>query len=437
MAATKNTKAFYTPKAFGAEIPSDWTVMPLGALGTFSKGKGILKEQVISEGLPCVRYGEIYTTHDFIIKEFKSFIAEDVATESKEIKNGDILFAGSGETVEEIGKAVAYIGTEKAYAGGDVIILSTRKDVNPKCLSYALETDFVKRQKRVLGQGNSVVHIYPSDLSKVKIPLPPLPEQKAIAQVLSTADAAIHTTERLIAQKELRKKWLMQQLLTGKKRLKGFEGEWKEIHIRDVAKEVSIRNKSDKKLTFLSCTKYDGLVPSLEYFGRKIFADDVSTYKIVPKNHFAYATNHIEEGSIGYQEILDDALISPMYTVFKTDNTVNDNFFYKLLKSHPLVYQYQNRMEGSIDRRGGLRWDGFSIIKIKLPSIEEQSAIAQVLQAADKEISLLKAKAEKLREQKKGLMQQLLTGKKRLNRDSLDLRIEGLNGAKSSNHKIK
>jgi restriction endonuclease S subunit len=80
-------------------------------------------------------------------------------------------------------------------------------------------------------------------------------------------------------------------------------------------------------------------------------------------------------------------------------------------------------MEGSIDRRGGLRWDGFSIIKIKLPSYEEQTAIAQVLQAADKEISLLKAKAEKLREQKKGLMQVLLTGKKRLNQDFQDLKI--------------
>jgi type I restriction enzyme S subunit len=252
-------------------------------------------------------------------------------------------------------------------------------------------------------------------LSKILCPLPPLPEQKAIAQVLSTADAAIHTTEKLIAQKELRKKWLMQQLLTGKKRLKGFGGEWKEMHIRDVAKEVSIRNKSDKQLTVLSCTKYDGLIPSLEYFGRKIFADDVSTYKIVPKNHFAYATNHIEEGSIGYQKTLEEALISPMYTVFKTDKTVNDDFFYKLLKSHSLVYQYQNRMEGSIDRRGGLRWDGFSIIKIKLPSLEEQAAIAQVLQSVDTEISLLKAKADKLREQKKGLMQQLLTGKVRLN----------------------
>ena len=406
---TKNTKAFYN-----TEIPSDWTISHLGELGVFSKGKGILKEQVIEEGLPCVRYGEIYTTHDFIIKRFKSFINDDIAKESKEIKRGDILFAGSGETVEEIGKAVAYLGNEKAYAGGDVVILSTTNGVDAECLSYVLETDFVRRQKRVLGQGNSVVHIYSSDLSKVKIPLPPLPEQKAIAQVLSTADAAIHTTEKIIAQKELRKKWLMQQLLTGKKRLKGFGGEWKEIHIRDVAKEVSIRNKNDKQLTVLSCTKYNGLIPSLEYFGRKIFADDVSTYKIVPKNHFAYATNHIDEGSIGYQEILDEALISPMYTVFKTDKSVNDNFFYKLLKSHPLVYQYQNRMEGSIDRRGGLRWDGFSIIKIKLPSFEEQTAIAQVFQATDKEIGLLKAKADKLRDQKKGLMQMLLTGKVRL-----------------------
>lgn len=409
MAAIKNTNAFCN-----TEIPKGWSISLLGELGTFSKGKGILKEQVISDGLPCIRYGEIYTTHDFIIKKFKSFISDDVANESKEIKNGDILFAGSGETVEEIGKAVAYIGKDKVYAGGDVIILSTKKDINPECLSYALETDFVKKQKRVLGQGNSVVHIYPSDLSKIKVPLPPLSEQKAIAQVLSTADAAIHATEKLIAQKELRKKWLMQQLLTGKKRLKGFEGEWKEIHIRDVSKEISIRNKSDKQLTVLSCTKYDGLVPSLEYFGRKIFADDVSTYKIVPKNHFAYATNHIEEGSIGYQEKFDEALISPMYTVFKTDNSVNDDFFYRLLKSHKLIYQYQNRMEGSIDRRGGLRWDAFSIIKIKLPSIEEQTAIAQVLQVVDKEISLLKAKAEKLREQKTGLMQQLLTGKVRL-----------------------
>ena len=135
-----NTKPFYN-----SSIPSDWEILPLSSLGSFSKGKGILKEQVIESGLPCIRYGEIYTTHNFILKKFKSFISEEVAAESKEIKNGDILFAGSGETLEEIGKAVAYVGNEKAYAGGDVIILSTNGNVNAECLSYILETDIVRR----------------------------------------------------------------------------------------------------------------------------------------------------------------------------------------------------------------------------------------------------------------------------------------------------
>jgi type I restriction enzyme S subunit len=190
-------KTIYKDSPLG-KIPVDWEVKTLGELGTFSKGKGILKEQVISEGLPCIRYGEIYTTYDFIIRDFKSFINEDVAKESKEIKRGDILFAGSGETAEEIGKAVAYTSDEKAFAGGDVIILSTKKEVNVECLSFALETDIAKKQKRVLGQGNSVVHIYPSDLIKVKLLIPPIPEQKAIAHLLGLMDSAINTNNQLI-----------------------------------------------------------------------------------------------------------------------------------------------------------------------------------------------------------------------------------------------
>lgn len=424
----KNTKPFYN-----TEIPGDWSSPEFCNVFTFLKTFSFSREQLTSEPtndeIRNIHYGDIHATYENEILDLniektvpylldgiidpKSFEDESFPT----LKEGDLIIADASEDYEGVcdcvelkningAKIVSGLHTFAARATKDKIALGYR--------TYALQHEQVTRELRRIATGTSVYGVSKNNLSKVKIPLPPLPEQKAIAQVLSTADAAIHTTEKLIAQKELRKKWLMQQLLKGKKRLKGFGGEWKEIHIRDIAKEVSIRNKSDKQLTVLSCTKYDGLVPSLEYFGRKIFADDVSTYKIVPKNHFAYATNHIEEGSIGYQEILDEALISPMYTVFKTDKTVNDKFFYKLLKSHPLVYQYQNRMEGSIDRRGGLRWDGFSIIKIKLPSYEEQTAIAQVLQAAEKEISLLKAKAEKLREQKKGLMQMLLTGKVRL-----------------------
>ena len=366
----------------------------------------------------------------FINKEYEK------AHRNKRLVGGDILIARTGYPGTACLVPDKYVGAQSFTT---LIARPNHNLVNKEYLCFYINSDIGQGYFETNQIGGGQKNVNAGTLEFMPIPLPPLPEQRAIAHVLGLMDAAINKNNQLIAQKELQKKWLMQNLLTGKKRLNqdlqdgrinrigskdypensvnpvnSDSDSWKEVHIRNIAKEVSIRNKSDKQLTVLSCTKYDGLVESLEYWGRKIFADDISTYKVVPKNHFAYATNHIEEGSIGYQDSFDEALISPMYTVFKTDATVNDDFFYRLLKSHLLIYQYQNRMEGSIDRRGGLRWEAFSIIKIHLPSLSEQTAIAKVLQAAEKELQLLKAKTEKLREQKKGMMQVLLTGKKRL-----------------------
>lgn len=396
-------------------IPVEWEVKSLGQIGKFLKGKGILKDQVLESGLPCIRYGEIYTTHHFVIKQFKSFISEDVAKDSQEIFQGDILFAGSGETVEEIGKAVAYLDNQQAFAGGDVIIFKPFKDCS-ETISYSLEIDSSRKQKRIFGQGNSVVHIYSSELKKLKIPLPTLPEQHKIATIVGTWDEAITKTQQLISHLQRRNKGMIQQLLSGKNRLKVFKkAKPLFLPIRSFAKEVSNKNKTDIELIVLSCTKYDGLVPSLEYFGRKIYSDDLTTYKIVSKNSFAYATNHIEEGSIGYQAKYDQALISPMYTVFKTDDSVNDEYLYKVLKSHHYIHEYQKRMEGSIDRRGGLRWDEFSKIKVLIPSLEEQRAIADILNKGDEEVKLQQQRLAALQLQKKGLMQKLLMGELRVN----------------------
>ena len=121
--------------------------------------------------------------------------------------------------MEEIGKAVAYVGDEEAFAGGDVIILSTTKKINAECLAYVLETDFVKRQKRKMGQGHSVVHIYSSDLMTLIIPIPLLEEQTAISQVLQSADREIQLLKNKMEKLREQKKGLMQILLTGKKRL--------------------------------------------------------------------------------------------------------------------------------------------------------------------------------------------------------------------------
>lgn len=393
-------------------IPEDWEVKTLGDFGSFTKGKGITKEQLSETGFPCIRYGEIYTTHDYIIKKFKSFISENVALLSKEIKKGDILFAGSGETVEEIGKAVAYLGDDKAFAGGDVIILNA-KNINVECLSYTLEIDLVKKQKRVLGQGNSVVHIYSKDLSKLKLPVPPIPEQKAIAYCLSIWDKAIEKQNALIAQKELSKKALMQQLLSGKKRLKGFSGN-NDFHIIGYfIKEVSERNKDLKVTRVLSVTNSRGFINQSEQFDRVVASEDASNYKIVRKGQFAYNPSRVNVGSLDLLKNFEEGILSPMYVVFETIPTkLNSNFLYYHLKSFWFSGHISMFVQGSV--RDSLAFDGLSGMKFFIPSIEEQTAIANVLQCADDELQLLKKKLEQLKEQKKGLMQVLLTGKKRL-----------------------
>jgi type I restriction enzyme S subunit len=156
------------------------------------------------------------------------------------------------------------------------------------------------------------------------------------------------------------------------------------------------------------------LVDSLTYFGRQIFSEDTSTYKVVKREQFAYATNHIEEGSIGYQNLHERALISPMYTVFETNEKVDDGFLYKLLKTEFYRHIFEVNTSASIDRRGSLRWNVFSQIKIPLPTLNEQKAISEVIDTCDQEILLTKRKLEALQQQKKGLIQKLLTGQIRV-----------------------
>ena len=103
-------------------IPEDWDVKPLSDIGVFSKGFGITRDQAHSGNIPCIRYGEIYTSHHNYIRQFYSHISPEIANTATKLKTGDILFAGSGETKEEIGKAVAFVSSEDAYAGGDIII---------------------------------------------------------------------------------------------------------------------------------------------------------------------------------------------------------------------------------------------------------------------------------------------------------------------------
>ncbi len=195
-----------------------WQEKRLGELGRFLKGSGVRRDEALSGDLPCVRYGEIYTTHQDVVRNFASYISRAVARTATRIQRGDILFAASGETKEEIGKCVALALDVEAYAGGDIIILRLNSGA-PVFFGYLLNTPSVVRQKANKGQGDAVVHIGASALAAIEISLPDDDEQNAIAGVLSDIDAEISTLEARLDKTRALKQAMMQALLTGRVRL--------------------------------------------------------------------------------------------------------------------------------------------------------------------------------------------------------------------------
>ncbi len=195
-----------------------WTPTSLGQLGPFSKGAGVRKDEVSADGLPCVRYGEIYTHHTDRVRTFNSFISRSVAADSHRLTNGDLLFAGSGETAEEIGKCVVYLGKGEAYAGSDIVILSPVRD-DSLFLAYLLNHGQVARQKARLGQGDAVVHIGARALAQIELSLPSIDEQRAISAVISDMDEEIIALQAQLGKMTDLKTAISQALLSGRTRL--------------------------------------------------------------------------------------------------------------------------------------------------------------------------------------------------------------------------
>ena len=198
-----------------AGFTGEWQTTHLGDLGPFSKGAGISKSEVIADGHLAVRYGELYTTHHTVIRSIQSRISDQSAAESRRIATGDILFPCSGETADEIGKPAVYLGTETAYAGGDIIVFTPQQG-DPLFLAYLLNAPDAFRYRASHAKGHSVVHIYAASLKGYEFSLPSIAEQKAIAAVLDTQDREIGLLHRKLDALRRQGKGLMQHLLTGK-----------------------------------------------------------------------------------------------------------------------------------------------------------------------------------------------------------------------------
>ena len=213
-------QSLLNPYDKNGKLKSGWIKTTLGRIGIFSKGSGVTKKQALSGNIPCVRYGELYTRLNNVIASFQSYISESVSDSAVKLKQGDILFAGSGETKEDIGKCAAFVMNLDAYAGGDIVIMRPNISQDPTFLGYFLNTEPVRRQKSSKGQGDAVVHISANALSAIEVTIPDTQEEQAeIGRVFNAMSTEIAELQTKLVKHQKLKQGMMQNLLTGTVRL--------------------------------------------------------------------------------------------------------------------------------------------------------------------------------------------------------------------------
>lgn len=246
---------------------------------------------------------------------------------------------------------------------------------------------------------------------KSKITLPTLPEQQKIATILSTQDKVIELKEKLLAQKQQQKKYLMQQLLTGKKRLPGFCEKWTRKQLGELFENRVEINRSD--LGLLAITSTRGILPRDCLDLKDNSSEDKSKYLRICPGDIGYNTMRMWQGVSAYSEY--EGIVSPAYTILAPMEGVYSHYFAYLFKTQSVIFSFYRFSQGLVDDTRNLKYENFKKISVSIPSnVAEQRAIVQILSTADHEIDLLQKSIEAEKQKKKALMQLLLTGKVRV-----------------------
>ena len=383
----------------------------LGDIGEFLRGKGIPRSDLSDEGIPCLRYGEIYSSYDNTVAYLKSRVAPEAAAAATVLKTRDIVFTDASETLEEIAKAVAYIGPEPAYVGDHTIIFREHRQ-DPAFLAHALNSEHARKQKSRLGKGQSIVMISASDLSNVEILLLPLTEQRKVAKIFETWDGALENLRSLRMAKERRLGALRSSLLFCKLRLGVSNRKWTPTRLSDVTHELNARNGSNGLIRehVMGISKTRGVVP----MRKQMIPNDISRYKRLSSRAFAYIPWSIGVGSFAMNKRNREVLISPDYIAFACNaDGLDPDYLSHVCMTSWWAHYTSSRGSGSVRQRTYYR--DLATLKVPLPELKEQKAIAAVLNTARHDLALTEREIDAVTLQKRGLMQKLLTGEWRVN----------------------
>lgn len=394
-------------------VPEGWRLHSLDELALVERGKFSARPRndpaFYGGKMPFVQTGDVSSSSTYL-KNYTQTLNDEGIKVSKVFPEGTILItiaANIGDTA---------ITTFNVAAPDSVVAIQPYpKKANTFWLKKVLETKKIGLDSQ--STQNAQKNINLQVLKPLQIKTPPLEEQEKIAQILSYWDKAITITEQLLANSQQQKKALMQQLLTGKKRLPGFSGEWRKVKLGSVADmnsggtpKSNIEEYYSGDIPWVSIadmTKHGKWISSTEKYLTMLGLENCSA-RIYPKNSILYAMY----ASIGECSIAQVPLCSSQAILgIRPKEVLDYEFLYFFLSS----LKHKMKLQGQQGTQSNLNAGMVKAFILHLPSVEEQQQIAAVLSTADREITTLQHKINALKQEKKSLMQQLLTGKRRVN----------------------
>jgi type I restriction enzyme S subunit len=385
------------------EFEGEWEAGRLGDVSRFSKGKGISKSDIVEGGkLPCVRYGELYTTYGRIIENIVSFTNVDKA-DLRMSEGGEILVPASGETSYDIATATV-LPFGGVAIGGDLNVIETNEN---RFFIASYLSGVGKKHLARMAQGNSVVHLYKDQIASSKIKLPTIAEQKKIAAFLGAVDyklAALTSKRDLLGEY---KRGLMQKLFAQELRFTKANGQpfpdWEEKRLGEVFTERSERENENAEL--LSVTMSSGVVRAKDVGRVGGASKDKSNYKSVYQNDIAYNSMRMWQGANGVSAY--DGIVSPAYTVITPQLGQFPDFWGYYFKLKKVIQEFQRHSQGLTSDTWNLKFPALSSIKLHIPHPDEQQKIADALSALDVKIAAVADQITALQDFKKGLLQEM------------------------------
>ena len=355
----------------------------LGEIATdVFRGAGITRDQVRETGTPCVRYGEIYTTYGVWFEDCVSHTDETLLTSKKYFDYGDILFAITGESVEDIAKCCAYIGHETCLAGGDIVVLKHNED--PKYLSYALSTLDAQKQKSKGKVKSKVVHSSVPVIKAIRVPVPPLPVQHEIVRIL---DNFTELTAELTAELSARK----QQYEYYRNRLLTFDvhggGTSRVVQrtLGDIAKFVygytdKAKDTGDVRFIRITDINDDGCLDPSD--AKYVDLTEESKKYLLKKGDLLLARTGATYGKTLFFDSDEPAVYASFLIKIVLDKTVIRNRYYWHFSKSSL---YREQAEKYVSKGGQQQFNANAVsrVKIPVPSLDVQDRIIGVLDNFD------------------------------------------------------